>query len=116
VRDPRTINLETLQADLTLTEESWVSMSANYGILDTEAETIHLTGSISLYSDSGYEFHTEDAFVRLEDRELVTNAPVRGQGPMGLITADRLTAIDAGDRVRFEGNVRMRIYPPNGAN
>ena len=116
VRDPRTINLESLQADLTLTNNGWVSMSADTGVLDTEAETIHLSGSISLYSDSGYEFHTNDAFVRLEDQQMVTNAPVRGQGPLGLITADRLTATDAGDRIRFEGNVRMRIYPPSGGN
>jgi len=111
--DPRTVTLETIQADMTLNEDAWVSVSANQGVLDTETETLVLEGEISVFSDSGYEFHTDTARVRFDDRSVTSETAVNAHGPLGTLRADGFTANDAGDRLRFEGNVRMRIYPPS---
>lgn len=114
--DPRTVTLETIQADMSLSEEAWVSVSANRGVLDTETETLTLEGDISVFSDSGYEFHTQNAQVRFDDRSVAGNAAVNAHGPLGTLSADSFSADGAGDRIRFDGNVRMRIYPPNSAD
>ncbi len=114
--DPRIVVLEVLQADMTLGENAWISMSADHGTLDTEAETLVLEGDITLFSDTGYEFHTQQASVFFDQRRVVSNGAVAGQGPLGTLRADGLITEDAGERLRFEGNVRMRIYPPQGRN
>ncbi len=110
--NPRAVSLEALQADMTLSPTSWVSVNADRGLLDTEAETLVLEGSIDVYSDTGYEFHLERATINLASRAVVTDSPVEGQGPLGTLRADRFMAEDAGQNLRFDGNVRMRIFPP----
>lgn len=110
--NPRTVTLETLQADMTLSPTSWVSVNANRGVLNTDAETLTLEGAIDVYSDTGYEFHMERAIINLDSRAVVTDSPVAGQGPLGTLRADRFMAEDAGQTLRFDGNVRMRIFPP----
>lgn len=112
VRDPRNVTLENLQADMALSETSWVGLSADRGRLDSEAQTLELDGNISLFTDAGYEFHTQHAVVQLDEQRVTSNSEVTGQGPLGTLRADGFIAEDAGDRLRFSGNVRMRIYPP----
>jgi len=111
-RDPRNVTLETLQADMALSETSWVSLSAERGALDSEAETLDLSGNISFFTDEGYEFHTEHALVQLREQRVTADTEVSGQGPLGTMRADGFVAEDGGDLLRFTGNVRMRIYPP----
>jgi len=112
VTNPRTVTLETLQADMELSDTSWVSLSAARGELDSEAETLVLEGAISVFTDAGYEFHTEHAMVMFDQQRVVSDVEVTGQGPLGTLRADSFTADGAGERIRFAGNVRMRIYPP----
>jgi lipopolysaccharide export system protein LptC len=112
VRDPRNVTLENLQADMALSETSWVGLSADSGHLDSEEQTLELEGNISVFTDAGYEFHTQRALVQLEEQRVTSNTEVTGQGPLGTMRADGFVAEEAGDRLRFTGNVRMRIYPP----
>jgi lipopolysaccharide export system protein LptC len=110
--DLRNVTLETLQADMALADNTWISLSAARGRLDSEAETLTLEGDVSLFTDAGYEFHTAQALVQLDDQRVTSRSEVTGQGPLGTLRADGFVAEEAGDRLRFEGNVRMRIYPP----
>jgi len=110
--DPRTVTLETLQADMAISETSWVSLSAATGRLDSEDETLALEGDVSLFTDTGYEFHTDRALVQLDEQRVISHTEVTGQGPLGTMRADSFEAEDAGERLLFTGNVRMRIYPP----
>jgi len=110
--DPRTVTLETLQADMAIGETSWVSLSAETGRLDSEDETLALEGDVSLYTDTGYEFHTDRALVQLEEQRVISQSEVTGQGPLGTLRADAFEAENVGERLLFTGNVRMRIYPP----
>ena len=112
ITNPRSVSLETLQADMELGGRSWISLSAARGLLDGEAETLYLEGGISVFTDAGYEFHTDHATVRLDQQRVTSDAEVTGQGPLGTLRADSFTADGEGERVRFAGNVRMRIYPP----
>jgi len=113
--DPRTVTLETIQADMNLSELTWVSVQANEGVLDTEAEILQLEGDISVFSDSGYEFHTDRAQVRFDTRSVLSDSEVNAHGPLGTIRADAFSAGNAGENIRFDGNVRMLIYPPGSS-
>jgi len=112
VSDPRSIMLETLQADIAFSESSWASLSAASGHLNSETETLMLEGNISVFTDAGYEFHTASALVQLDQQRVVSEVEVTGQGPLGTLRADGFVADQAGGRIRFEGNVRMTLYPP----
>jgi lipopolysaccharide export system protein LptC len=110
--NPRTVTLEALEADLALSADTWVNLSAAVGRLDTEEETLVLEGDISLFTDAGYEFHTDRATVMLGERRVISDTEVVGQGPLGILRADGFEAENAGQTLRFTGNVSMRIYPP----
>lgn len=115
IQDPenqRSMTLESLQADMTLSETTWVSVNADHGFLDMDAETLTLEGGIDVFSDTGYEFHMEHAVISFEDHSVLSETAVEGQGPLGTLRADRFMAEDQGQNLRFEGNVRMRIFPP----
>ncbi len=115
IQDPqnlRAVTLQTLQADMALSPTAWVSVNADEGLLDTESETLTLAGSIDVYSDTGYEFHMERATIDFNEHRVETQSPVVGQGPLGTLRADRFIAEDTGQNLRFDGNVRMRIFPP----
>lgn len=101
------------EADITLSDgAAWLSVAAARGVLDTEAKTVGLVGGINLYSDSGYELHTQNVDVDLKGGKVSGPTPVTGQGPMGAVRADGFTIVDNGDTVRFTGNVRVKAAMP----
>src|SRR5689334_21828310 len=107
--------LSNVQADLTAKDGAWYNVNAPVGYLDSDAQKLWLRGKIAMYSDSGYELHTDAAFVDLAqscdpktgkpvsgEAEKKGKAParcahttirgdseVKGQGPLGTVRADR---------------------------
>lgn len=105
------VTLKNLQADITLKSGEWISLSAPDGILDQDSGLLQLFGDINIFSDSGDQFTMKSAEVNLKKRTIVSPNPVFGHGPLGAIEADRLVADKLTGRLRFEGNVRLKIYP-----
>jgi lipopolysaccharide export system protein LptC len=101
--------LEGLQADLTMPDGGRLSILAPQGLLDREAATLQLTGGLSLYTDSGYELLAERATVHFEESRALAEGDIRGLGPFGDVTSDRLVITENGQRVRFVGNVRAAL-------
>ena len=126
--------LARVQADLSEKSGAWYTLSAPHGVLDTDAQKLSLNQNVSLYSDSGYELHTQAAFIDLAQAcDPVTGKPppprggkpamrcarttvrgdhtVTGHGPMGNVRADRFRIEKATKHLIMDGHVAMRIYP-----
>ncbi len=102
--------LTNVQADVTLKNNTWLSASAQSGLLDADAKTLKLSGAIAIYSDSGYELHTDSARVDLGKGIMRGDNAVTGHGPLGTLRADRFTVDRNTKQVRLMGHVKMEIY------
>jgi len=109
--DQRQVTLTALQVDLTAKDGSWFTLMAGNGIYHQGHQYLRLDGPIEIFSDAGYEFHTEAAEIDLASGSAQALSPVRGQGPFGNLVADRMEAEERGQRLFFRGNVRLLIRP-----
>ena len=113
--DAQRLALETLQADMTLDGDRWVTLLAGEGLYDRDRETLSLAGAVDIYSDDGLELHTASAFVDFARGRAHGNDPVRGQGPFGLFNATAFELLDNGRRILFTGGVSLTVRPrPDG--
>jgi lipopolysaccharide export system protein LptC len=91
----RRLTIDEVTADITMQDKSWVQVGAVKGELDVEGKTLDLTNSINIYSDQGYECHTEAARYDFGTGLLKGDAPIKCQGPMGLFTAKKFEGLRA---------------------
>ena len=131
--------LSNVEADLTAKDGAWYNVNAPTGYLDSDAQKLWLKGNIAMFSDTGYELHTDAAFVDLapscdpKTGKPVSDKPpkagkaparcarttisgdheVKGQGPLGSVRADRFHVEKATKHIYLDGHVRMVLYPPH---
>jgi lipopolysaccharide export system protein LptC len=85
----RQASLTNVQADLSLKDGQWMSATAPHGVLDANARQLQLSGAIAVFTDEGYELHTDLAHVDLAKGVATGPHKVTGQGPAGTFVADR---------------------------
>jgi LPS export ABC transporter protein LptC len=107
-------SLEALQADLSMTDGSWLSVNANNGLMHNGLQTLQLDGQIEADSDFGYAFYTQSAQIDLKAGSLYSDQPVRLQGPYGHLRAKTMRATERGQRLHFAGDVKVIIFPRSG--
>jgi len=83
--------------------------SAARGVYDAEANTLELIADVDLTTRSGYAFETSRALIDLETKDAQGDQPVRAEGPIGTIEAERWRFQDDGRILHFEGGVRTRV-------
>jgi lipopolysaccharide export system protein LptC len=88
-KDTHRARLQNVEADLTTRTGGWISISAPHGYLDANAHKLDLNGAIAMFTDSGYEAHTDLANIDLARGIVVGPHHVTGQGPLGTFVADR---------------------------
>ena len=64
-----------------------------------------------MFYDGGYEFRSDYAQVDIKEGAAYGDSPVEGQGPMGTLTADSFNITERGKVIRFNGSVKMTLYP-----
>ncbi|HSZ11698.1 MAG TPA: LPS export ABC transporter periplasmic protein LptC [Rhizomicrobium sp.] len=106
-RNSHRARLENVEADLTLQDSQWLNASAPGGLFDGTKAMLALNGGVSVFSDSGYEFHTPTAEVELRKGIVSGNQPVVGQGPTGTMRADRFRLNKITKLIYLEGHVHM---------
>lgn len=109
-RSARRARLNNVQADMTLKDSGWMSATAKTGLVDASAKKLALWGGVSVFSDSGYELHTDEVHVDLANGIARGDHVVTGQGPLGSIRADRFRVDRQNQRIFLMGNVHMTIY------
>jgi lipopolysaccharide export system protein LptC len=81
--------LTNVEADLSLKDGQWLNATAPHGILDADARQLSLNGAIAMFTDQGYEVHTDLAHIDLARGIATGPHRVTGQGPQGTFVADR---------------------------
>jgi len=88
-KDLRKATLTNVEADLSLKDGQWLNATAPHGVLDADARQLSLSGAIAVFTDQGYEMHTDLAHIDLAKGVAVGPHRVTGQGPLGSFVADR---------------------------
>lgn len=107
----RRVSLNLVDADLQYDGTRWANATAGKGLVDLDAKQLSLSGGLSLYTDSGYELHTNSAFADLDRNTVVGKEKVHGQGPMGAFDANGFALDRQKQHLTLNGQVRMTFYP-----
>ena len=110
-KDADTVEMENIQADLTMKDRTWLTLSANKGALNLKDQTLLLTGQVKLFHDKGYEFATESLRIDTNTGNAVGESTLTGQGQIGYFTAEQFSIFDKGERMILSGHVTMTIKP-----
>lgn len=108
--DAETVRLYHIKADMQTQKGQWLALHAGEGDLKNSAKTLMLTKGVDMFYDGGYEFRCEKAFVNIDKGQVAGDSPITGQGPMGTLVANRFSVFDRGQKIIFEGAVKMVIY------
>jgi lipopolysaccharide export system protein LptC len=107
----RRMTIDDVKADITMQDKSWVQVGAVQGVLDVEGKTLDLKQTINIYSDRGYECHTNTARYDFGAGLLKGDNPISCQGPLGLITAKRFEGLRDPGILKFMGGVTTNYFP-----
>lgn len=99
------------EADITLKDGQWMTVRSDHGVYDPSAQTISLSGGVSLYTDRGFEMHTEAATLDLRTGVAQGFDPLHGQGQWGLLDAIGFQYRRAESAFLFEGRPTLVLYP-----
>ena len=114
--DSPIVHLTAIEADIFVDQarSEWLAMTANEGLYQRDARLLDLAGEVTVYADSGYEFHTTATHVDLSAGTTEGDEPVSGQGPYGLLDAGNFVIEERGDVMAFGGRVRVTVFPRVG--
>jgi lipopolysaccharide export system protein LptC len=104
------IGLTAPQADITLENGAWVTLTAADGRYQRQLRLLDLLGAVNLFHDQGYELHTRDMQVDLANGRATGHQPVQGQGPAGELTGDGLELSNGGKRILLTGHAHLHLY------
>ncbi len=110
-KHPHRAELKNVQADMQFNGGTWMNASAGNGFFDMDVGSLKLGGGISLFTDSGYELHTDSAHVDLKKNVFSGEHKVTGQGPLGSLSADSFRVDRLKKTINLDGHVRMKMYP-----
>lgn len=105
------MEMEVINADLSQNGGGWLNLTASHGTLAVMDKELLLEGDVSLYQDTGYEMHAPRTMIDLSAIRAYGKDGVEGQGTMGTLRAERFVFDQKANAARFDGNVRVRLYP-----
>jgi len=108
---PKQVELLEIDANVPLEEGLFAKIVAGTGFYDAEAKTLKLGGEVDVRTDDGMMLRLQDADVDMGLGSLITNNPVSITTEQAVISSDKLTVENNGEKVVFENRVKMTIYP-----
>ncbi|HWA41822.1 MAG TPA: LPS export ABC transporter periplasmic protein LptC [Hypericibacter adhaerens] len=104
------IDLVRPQADITMQDGTWLSVSANAGRYQRSTKHLQLNGQVSLFQDQGYELHVDAIAVDFVAGNAMSDSAVTGQGPTGELAGEGLRVADKGAVIQLTGKSRVLLY------
>ena len=108
---PKRVELVKISATLPIDGDISADVLAGNGVYDAEAKTLLLTKQVYVKTTDGMKIDLEDADIDIANGVLNTQNPVFASSPQADISADSLSVEESGDRIVFEGTVRMILRP-----
>jgi lipopolysaccharide export system protein LptC len=108
--DPDLTDLENPRGDMTRTDGSWISLTADRGTYDRTQRLLDLGGRVSVFHDDGYEMQTTQMHFDMATSIVHGDQAVAGQGPNAEFQSEGFRIEDRGMRVFLTGQARVVIY------
>lgn len=105
------VNLEEPQAQIELSETSWIAVTAQSGTFDRQRDWVDLNGAVTVYHDNGMTFVTEQAAIDLVNNDARSSVAVTGTDERRELTAEGFEMLENGDVVLFKGRAHLKILP-----
>ena len=102
--------LEKPEADIIMTDGTWLALSSSYGFYDRESQQLDLLDQVNLYYNAGHEFQTNTAHLSLEDNSAYGSSPIKGQSPIGKLSAQGFKILEQGNIILFTGKSYLTLY------
>ena len=103
------IDLENIDAKLPFDEDSWMTIAADSGIYDRDANSLMIDSTMKIVTDTGITALFKSAAVDMEAGSLKTEDPVDITLDGARIEADSMSVEDRGAVLVFERRVRMQM-------
>jgi lipopolysaccharide export system protein LptC len=105
------IDLEEPQAEIELSAQTWIAVTAERGIYDRKLDKVDLNGAVTVYHDNGLTFSTEQAAMDLKTNTASGSKPVTGKDETRELSAEGFEMLDDGATVLFKGHSYLKIMP-----
>ena len=110
------VKLEEPQAEIELSEVSWIAVTAEHGLYDRKLDRVDLTGAVTVYHDNGMTFSTAGAAMDLKTNTASGTLPVTGGDGRREVSAEGFEMRDDGATVLFKGRAHLKILPEEKEN
>ena len=105
------IDLEEPQAEIELSAQTWIAVTAEHGVYDRKLDKVDLNGAVTVYHDNGLTFSTEQAAMDLKTNTASGSTPVKGSDDKRELSAEGFEMLDDGATVLFKGRSYLKILP-----
>lgn len=105
------VTLEEPQAEIELSDITWIAVTAEHGLFDRKLDRVDLEGKVTVYHDNGMTFSTEQAAMDLRTNSASGSAPVTGRDDRRELSAEGFEMLDDGATVLFKGRSHLKILP-----
>lgn len=105
------VNLEEPQAQIELSDVTWIAVTAEHGLYDRKLDRVDLEGAVTVYHDNGMTFTTEQAAMDLKTNTASGSQPVTGKDDRRELSAEGFEMLDDGATVLFKGRSHLKILP-----
>ena len=109
--DPRIIDLETIHADIVLSEDQNAKITALRGTYDNGADTLSLYDGLQLTWSEGYNIDLSDVSIDLKTGTMKTSDPISIRSDKGHVRAGKLDYDQDKGIVRFTDGISMVLNP-----
>lgn len=116
VKDPTSVQLQSLRAKMQTEDGSTVTIEAQRGAFSNKTQQLDLKEGIVLKSSGGYEAQLVDATLDMKQGSVMSDKPVIVKFLNGDLKSQRLDITDHGSLVTFHGGVSMDMTPDDGAD
>lgn len=109
--NPNRVELQQISAELPMDEKYTATIKAGNGVYDADARTLKLKETVNVVTSSGMIVNLQDADVDIGNSSMKTNNPISASSPQADIASNTLSIEDGGNKMVFEGRVRMTLRP-----
>ncbi len=109
--NPAVVELQSIIATLPMDDTVSANIVAGNGVYDSDLKTLVLTKEVEVKTSDGMEIYLQDADVDIDKGTLKTRSPITATSAQADISSASLLVEEGGERLVFEGNVRMTLRP-----
>lgn len=109
-KTPTLVVIDAVEAQLTKSDGSWFSLTADLAEYHQDTKKIDLFGNVSVIDDQVTNFITEEATIEIATSHVVGRKPITGTGAFGNILASGFEIKDKGNHIIFRrGDAPVKV-------